>query len=108
METTDELAKTEEDADATMLTRIAAVLGEIDETRRAVVDRRNELLSVRDKLVNPSVAIGEKIEQLQATVEARLAGIFRAEHPPLWNPQTRESFQTEWQTIGPELFMEAA
>ena len=32
--TTDELAKTKEDADATMLTRIAAVLGEIDETRQ--------------------------------------------------------------------------
>ena len=39
---TDELAKTEEGADATMLKRIAAVLGEIDETRSAVVDRRNE------------------------------------------------------------------
>ncbi len=102
--TTDELAKTKEDADATMLTRIAAVLGEIDETRKAVVDRRNQLLSVRDKLVNPSVALDENIEQLQATVEARLAGIFRAEHPPLWSPQIRESFQQEWQTIGPQLF----
>ncbi len=101
--TTDELAKTKEDADATMLTRIAAVLGEIDETRRAVLDRRNELLTVRDKLVNPSVALDETIEQLQATVESRLAGIFRAEHPPLWNPQIRESFQAEWQTIGPQL-----
>ena len=88
-----------------MLTRIAAVLGEIDETRRSVVDHRNELLAVRDKLVNPSVALGESIEQLQATVEARLAGIFRAEHPPLWTPQVRESFQQEWQTVGPQLLM---
>ncbi len=103
--TTDELAKTEEDADATMLTRIAAVLAEIDETRRAVVDRRNELLSVRDKLVNPSVALGETIEQLQATVEARLAGIFRAEQPPLWSPRIRESFRKEWQTIEPQLLL---
>ena len=103
--TTDELAKAKEDADATMLTRIAAVLGEIDETRRAVVDHRNELLTVRDKLVNPSVALGEKMEQVQTTVEARLAGIFRAEHPPLWSPRIRESAQKEWQTIGPQLFM---
>ncbi len=58
---------------------------------------------MRDKLVNPSVALGENIEQLQAAVEARLAGIFRAEHPPLWNPKIRESFQQEWQSIGPEL-----
>ncbi len=39
---TDERAKAEEGADATMLKRIAAVLREIDETRSAVVDRRNE------------------------------------------------------------------
>ncbi|TWU32038.1 mechanosensitive ion channel domain-containing protein [Novipirellula artificiosorum] len=100
---TDELAKTKEDADATMLTRIAAVLGEIAQMRSSVVERRNELLSVRDKLVNPSVALAESIEQLQATVEARLAGIFRAEHPPLWSPRIRESLQMEWQTIGPQL-----
>jgi hypothetical protein len=90
-----------------VLTRIAAVLGEIDQTRSAVVDRRNELLSVRDKLVNPSVALGEKIEQLQTTVEARLAGIFRAEHPPLWSPRVRESFLKEWQTIGRTFIKEA-
>lgn len=103
--TTDELAKSEEDADATILTRIAAVLGEIDATRSAVVDRRNELLTVRDKLVNPSVALGEMIEQLQATVEARLAGVFRAEHPPLWSPKVRVSFRQEWQTVGPQLLI---
>ena len=98
---TDEQAKTEKGADATILKRIAAVLGEIDETRSAVVDRRNDLLTVRDKLVNPSVALGETIEQLQATVKARLAGIFRAEHPPLWSPLVRESLRKEWQTGGP-------
>jgi potassium-dependent mechanosensitive channel len=103
--TTDELAKTEEGADETMLARIAAVLGEIDETRSAVVDRRNELLTARDELVNPSVALGESIEQLQATVEARLTGIFRADHPPLWDSRVRESFQKEWQTIGPQLLI---
>ena len=102
---TDELAKSEEDVDATMLTRIAAVLVEIDETHLAVVNRRNELLSVRDKLVNPSVELGSKIEQLETTVESRLAGIFRAEHPPLWNPLVRESFWKEWQTIGPQILM---
>lgn len=103
--TTDELAKTEEGADATMLARIAAVLGEIDETRSAVVDRRNELLTARDELVNPSVALGGRIEQLQATLETRLTGIFQADHPPLWNSRVRESLQKEWQTIGPQLLM---
>ena len=64
------------------------------------------LLTVRDKLVNPSVALGEIIEQLQATVKARLAGIFRAEHPPLWSPRIRESLHKEWQTVGPQIVLE--
>ncbi|XZE53543.1 mechanosensitive ion channel domain-containing protein [Planctomycetaceae bacterium SH139] len=102
--TTDELAKAEEDADATMLTRISTVLVEIDETRRAVIERRNELLAVRDSLVNPSVALGEKIEHLQTTAKKRLAGIFRAEQPPIWSSQIRESFHQEWQSIGPAFF----
>ncbi len=102
--TTDKLASAEADADTTMLTRIAVVLKDIDETRKTVVDHRNDLFSVRDNLVNPSIKVGESIEQLQATVETRLAGIFRAEHPPLWNARTRESLQAEWQTIGPEFF----
>lgn len=95
---TDELAKPEDGADATMLKRIAAVLGEIDKTRSAVVERRNDLLTVRDKLVNPSVALGSSIERLQAAVKARLAGIFRAEQP-LWSPRIRESLHKEWQTV---------
>ena len=103
--TTDELAKTEEDAAATILTRMAAVLGEIDQTRKAIVDHRNELLTVRDNLVNPRVALSEEIQQVQTRVEARLAGILRAEHPPLWSSRVRESIQKEWQTIGPQLLM---
>ena len=56
---TDELAKTQEGVDATTMARIAAVRGEIDKARSAVVKRRNDVLAVRDKLVNPSVALGE-------------------------------------------------
>ena len=102
---TDELAKAQEGADETILARIDAVVGEIDETRSAVLDRRNELLTLRDKLVNPSIALGEYIEQLQGTVEARLAGIFRAEQPPLWDPRIRDSLQEELQAIGPQFVM---
>jgi hypothetical protein len=85
---TDELAKTQEDVDATTTDRIAAVRSEIEEARSAVVKRRNEMLTLRDKLVNPRVAIGECVDQLQGAVDARLAGIFRADHPPLWSPRS--------------------
>ena len=102
---TDELAKTQEGADATTMTRIAAVRGEIDTARSAVVKRRNDLLAVRDKLVNPSVALGESVDQLQGAVDARFEGIFRADHPPLWSPLVRESLRKEWQTGGPRHFL---
>jgi hypothetical protein len=59
------------------------------------------MLTLRDKLVNPRVAISECVAQLQGAVDARLAGIFRADHPPLWSPQVRESIGTEWQTVTP-------
>lgn len=103
---TDELAKTQADVDATTTDRIAAVRSEIEEARSAVVKRRNSMLTVRDKLVNPSVALSETVEQLQGAVDARLAGIFRADHPPLWSPQVRESIGTEWQTVGPRQFLQ--
>ena len=98
---TDEIAKTQEGADATTMARIAAVRGEVDKARSAVVKRRNDVLAVRDKLVNPSVALGEIVDQLQDAVDARLEGIFRADHPPLWSPLVRESLRKEWQTGGP-------
>ena len=103
---TDELAKTQEDVDATTTDRIAAVRSEIEEARSAVAKRRNDLLTVRDKLVNPSVALSETVEQLQGAVDARLAGIFHADHPPLWSPQVRESIGKEWQTVGPRQFLQ--
>ncbi len=87
------------------MTRIAAVRGEIDSARSEIVQLRNDMLGVRDKLVNPSVAIGETVEQLRGAVEARLGGIFRTDHPPLWSPLVRDSLRKEWQTIGPRHFL---
>ncbi|WP_231756498.1 mechanosensitive ion channel domain-containing protein [Lignipirellula cremea] len=102
---TDELARTQADVDATTTDRIAAVRSEIEEVRSTVVKRRNDMLAVRDKLVNPSVALNVTVEHLQSAVDARLAGIFHADHPPLWNPQVRESIGTEWQTVGLRQFL---
>jgi small-conductance mechanosensitive channel len=103
---TDELAKTQEDVAATTTDRIAAVRNEIEQARSDVVKRRNDMLTLRDKLVNPRVAISECVAQLQGAVDARLAGIFRADHPPLWSPQVRESIGTEWQTVTPRQFLQ--
>lgn len=82
------------------MTRIAAVRGGVDKAWSAVVKQRNDVLAVRDKLVNPSVALDEIVDQLQDAVDARIEGIFRADHPPLWSPLVRESLRAEWQTDG--------
>ncbi len=99
---TDELAKTQEGAEETTITRIAAVRSEIEKTRSVIVKRRNDVLALRDKLVNPSVALSEGVEKLQSTVETRVEGIFQADHPPLWSPLVWKSLRKEWQTVGPE------
>ncbi len=103
-EATDQFAKTQEGVDSTTESRITAVRKEIDETRLAVVERRNEVLAVRDKLVNPSIKLEESVDRLQTTLDTRLQEIFRANHPPLWSPRVPESLRKEWQTIGPQFF----
>lgn len=103
---TEELTKNEEGIEASTITRIRAVRTEIAEARSAIVKRRNEVLALRDKLVNPSVALSEGAENLQSEVDARVEGIFQADHPPLWSPRVRESIRKEWQTLGPEQLLQ--
>jgi small-conductance mechanosensitive channel len=102
-EATDQIANTQTGAEVTTRTRIAAVCSEIDKARLAVVKQRDDSLAVRDKLVNPTIEVDECIKQLQAAIETRLQGVFRADHPPLWSPRVRESLQMEWQNVGPQL-----
>jgi small-conductance mechanosensitive channel len=103
---TDELAKTQEGAEATTITRIKAVRAEIAEARSVIVKRRNDVLALRDKLVNPNVALSEGADKLQSEVDARVEGIFQADHPPIWSPLVRESIRKEWQTLGPQQLLQ--
>ncbi|WP_298863215.1 mechanosensitive ion channel domain-containing protein [uncultured Gimesia sp.] len=103
---TDELAKTQEGAEATTITRIGAVRAAIAQARSTIVKRRNDVLALRDKLVNPSVALSEGAEKLQSEVDTRVEGIFQADHPPLWSPLVRESIRKEWQTLGPQQLLQ--
>lgn len=102
---TDELARAQEGIDETTMNRIAAVRSEIDKARSAIVKLRNDTSASRDKLVNPSVEIGETVDQLRGAVEARIGGIFRTDYPPLWSPLVRVSVRKEWQTLGPRHFL---
>jgi potassium efflux system protein len=102
---TDELAQRN---DVTMATvaRIAVVRSEVDKVRSAVIQSRNKFLSVRDRLAESSSALEDSLGQLQSVREAKIKGIFRANRPPLWNPQVRKSFREEWIVLTPKQFFQ--
>ncbi len=99
-EATAEVAR-REGAAGTTVTRIAAVRVEIDKARSTLVQRRDQILAARDRLVDPSGALAASVEQVQSATEARLVGIFRVDRAPLWSPQVRESLREEWKAGGP-------
>ncbi len=86
--------------------RNATVLGEIDQARSAVVKWRNQILAVRDRMVDPSSALANSLVHVQSTTETRLRRIFQADRPPLWRPQVRASLRKEWKAGGPQQFLQ--
>ena len=95
-----------EGAATSTLNRIATVRGEIDQAHSTVVERRNQILAVRDRMVDPSDALAASLVQVQSATEARLTGIFRVDRPPLWSPQVRASLRKEWKAVGPQHFLQ--
>ncbi len=79
------------------MTRIAGIRRETDKTRSAILERRNQILSVHDRLVDPTTALAAILEQVQHATRLRLEGIFRADRPPVWDPQVAESLREEWE-----------
>jgi small-conductance mechanosensitive channel len=102
-EATGEVAQ-REDASPTTLNLISAVRHEIDRTHSAVLARRNQILAVLDRLVDPRAALSASLAEVQSETKARLTGIFRVDRPPLWSPQVRASLRQEWGAVGTESF----
>jgi len=94
------------DAGGPTLKRIAVVRQEIDRAHSSVLERRNQILTVRDRLVDPSNALAASYEQVQVGTQARLTGIFRVDRPPLWSAQFRESLRDEIKGVGTQPFLE--
>jgi small-conductance mechanosensitive channel len=101
-------AETAQRADAAgpALKRIAAVRQEIDRARSSVLERRNRILALRDRLVDPSNALAASFEQVQVAAQAGLSGIFQADRPPLWSPQVRKSLRDDLKVVGTRPFLE--
>jgi len=102
-EATGEVAQ-REDASTTTLNLIAAVRHEIDQVHAAVLARRNQILAVLDRLVDPSASLSASLREVQSETKARLTGLFRVDRPPLWSPQVRASLRQEWEAVGTESF----
>ncbi len=88
----------------TTVKRIAAVRSDIDKARSKIVEHRNQILAVRDKLVIPSSSLEAGFNKLQKANGARIKSIFGANRPPLWSPLIRESFHKEWIALEPKQF----
>jgi len=104
-EATAEVAR-REGAAATTLNRVAAVRRQIDQTQSTVLERRNQILAVRDRLVDPSNSLAASLEQVQSETRSRLTEILRVDRPPLWSPQVRKSLRQEWTTVGKQHILE--
>jgi potassium efflux system protein len=102
-EATNELAQREA-ATATTLNLISAVRHEIDQKHSTVLARRNQILAVLDRLVDPSASLSARLGEVQSEAKARLTGIFRVDRPPLWSRQVRASLRQEWEAVGTESF----
>ena len=82
--------------------RIAIVRSDIEDARSKIVDHRNQILAVRDKLIIPSSSLEADFKQLQNTNGTRIKSILGANRPPLWSPLIRESLFKEWTALEPQ------
>ena len=102
-ETSAEVNRQDSVAESTVK-RIVTVRSDIDKARSVIVEHRNQILAVRDKLVVPSSSLEADLKQLQKANGTRIKSIFGANRPPLWSPLIRESLHKEWAALEPGQF----
>ena len=102
-ETSAEVNRQDSVAESTVK-RIATVRSDIDKARSVIVEHRNQILAVRDKLVVPSSSLEADLKQLQKANGTRIKSIFGANRPPLWSPLIRDSLHKEWAALEPGQF----
>lgn len=100
-ETSAEVSRQDNVAETTVK-RIAIVRSDIDKARSKIIEHRNQILAVRDKLIIPSSSLEADFKQLQSTNGTRIESIFGANSPPLWSPLIRESLHKEWIALEPQ------
>jgi len=82
-------------ASASSLSRIRSTRDEIDRTRRELVKRRNEVLTLRDRLVEPKTSLERSLAEVRGAIQGRLADLLALVRPPIWSAGVRESVLEE-------------
>ncbi len=80
---------------ATALRRIASTRREIDGARAQLVARRNEVLTLRDRLVDPKTSLDRSLKEVQGAIQGNLTNLLSARHPPIWSSGVRASILEE-------------
>jgi small-conductance mechanosensitive channel len=77
--------------------RIASTRREIDRVRKELVAHRNQILTLRDGLVDPKASLDRIADQVRGEIAARVEGIVSFDRPPLWSAAMRTAIREELQ-----------
>ena len=80
---------------ASALRRIASTRREIDGARAQLVARRNEVLTLRDRLVDPKTSLDRSLKEVQGAIQGNLTNLFSPRQPPIWSSGVRASILEE-------------
>ena len=93
-------------ASATVQTRIEFALARLGETRAEISGHRDDVLSLRDRLVEHIAQVDRIQRQLGTMTQERLADILVRERPSIWNMPLTEAIGSELQGSGFEAMEE--
>ncbi len=74
---------------AVVIARIDKTLAEIDRAERAVLARRNQLLTAREGIAHQQSSVDAILDQVESLRAERLKSLFTLDRPPLWEVMTR-------------------
>jgi potassium efflux system protein len=82
-------------ASASVLRRIASTRREIDRVREELVARRNEVLTLRDRLGDPLASLESSQREVRGVIQGRLTHLLVPGRPPIWSAGVRASILEE-------------
>jgi small-conductance mechanosensitive channel len=82
-------------ASPALLRRIALTRREIDRVRGELVAWRNEVLTLREGLVDPLASLEKSLREVRGAIQGNLASLLSTGPPPIWSADVRASILEE-------------